>query len=368
MESVAMAGVTSAITYLIGKRPAAPQAVNVLFGNDPYLKRAVLNRLCEAILPEEDAEFSLTKIEASTAAWRDVADALATGSLFSAGRRLVLLEDADEFVSEFRADLEDHAKANATDGVLVLTAKVWKKTTRLYKQLDKTGLQIDCGQPKPAELVKWLQHRAKHLKGLKLSSDSAREMIEIVGCETGLLDQELEKLMLTADPDAPPTPAEVQKQIGGWRTEKVWDMLDAACDGKIADAIKQLERLIYSGEHPIAILGQVAFPLRRFALATTIYRKAERERSRISLGSALKQAGVQHYFLSAAERRLKRLGRHRAGALHRWLLEADMAMKGVSSQPDRARIVLEQLLTRIAVSQQVKLDPSPEMPQLSRFG
>jgi len=363
-----VAKVTSAISYLIGKRPPPPQAVNVLFGNDFYLKQLALTRVREAILPEEDAEFSMTRIDSTAATWRDVGDALATGSLFGTSRRLVLIEDADSFVSEFRSDLEEHARANATDGVLVLTAKVWTKTTRLYKQLEKTGLQIDCGQPKPAELVKWLQHRAEDGKEIKLTVDSARAMVEIVGAEVGLLDQELEKLLLTAEPNSSPTPAEIQKRIGGWRTEKVWDMLDAACDGKAAEAMKQLERLIYAGEHPIAILGQIAVPLRRFAVATTIYRTAERERRRISLGAALEQAGVHRFYVADAERRLKRLGRVRAAALLRWLLEADMAMKGASSQADRARIVLEKLLTRIAVTREVKIDSLPAMPQMSRLG
>ena len=363
-----MARTASAITYLIGKRPAAPQAVNVLFGNEPYLKKAVLSRLTGIVLPDKDAEFSRTRIDASTGTWRDVADALATGSLFGGGKRLVTLEDADDFVKEFRISLENHAKEVATDGVLILTVKTWQKSTRIYKELDKTGLQIDCNQPKPADLVKWLQYRAARLSGLQLPSDSAREMIEIVGCEMGLLDQELEKLTLTFSTDTPPTPADIQKRVGGWRTKKVWDMLDAACDGNAVDAMKQLERLIYSGEHPIAVLGQIAFPLRKFALATSIYRAAEKERRRISLSAALERAGVQRYYLSDAERRLKRLGRDRAAALYRWLLEADMAMKGVSSRSDRARIVLEQLITRIAVPRSVSLDSRPEMPKLSRSG
>jgi DNA polymerase-3 subunit delta len=45
-----------------------------------------------------------------------------------------------------------------------------------------------------------------------------------------------------------------------------------------------------------------------------------------------------------AERQLKQLGRDRAGKLYQWLLEADLAMKGTHSQPDRARFVLEQLI------------------------
>ena len=42
------------------------------------------------------------------------------------------------------------------------------------------------------------------------------------------------------------------------------------------------------------------------------------------------------------------LGRERAGRLLGWLLEADLALKGASSSPPRARLVLEQLIVRLS--------------------
>ena len=361
-----MARTTSAIKYLTGKRPPAPQGVNVVFGGDSYLKKMVLARLTHLILPGDDAEFSLTRIDVEKETWADVLDTLSTQSLFGDGKRLVILEDADDFVKQNRSLIENYAKAIATAGILVLTVNTWSKSTRLYKELEKTGLQVDCSIPKPAELVSWLQHRANESGDFKLPSDSAREMIDLLGCESGLLDQELKKMMLTIDSETPLTPAEIQNRIGGWRTKKVWDMLDAACDGNVAEAMKQLERLIYAGEHPIAILGQVAFPLRKFSLAASIYRSAEKEHKKIPLSAALERAGVQRYFLADSERRLKRLGRDRAAAIYRWLLDADLAMKGESSRADRARIVLERLIVRIAVPRSVPLSTYPEMPRVSR--
>jgi len=82
----------------------------------------------------------------------------------------------------------------------------------------------------------------------------------------------------------------------------------------------------------------------------------------------LEATGVQHYFLQKAERRLKRLGRHRASDLYRWLLDADLAMKGRSSVLPRARLVLEQLLVRIAVRSDVFVGPSPAMAIRKRSG
>ena len=363
-----MANTTSAIDYLTAKHPPTAQLVNVLFGDEPYLIRSVLQAFKETCLSGDDADFGLTQIDCAEATWRDAIDALATRQLFGTGGRLVILEDADDFVSKYRSKVEDYAKAPTTDGVLVLTVKTWQKNTRLYKQNDKTGLQIDCRKPSEDQLVTWLCKGANRRFGFDLPAESAREMVEIIGCEVGLLEQELKKLALVTDTKTPLTPTQIRERIGGWRTKKVWDMLEAACDGDASEAIRQLQRLIHAGQHPVGILAQIAASLRRFSLATQIYRRAERERRRISLRSALEAAGVGRFFLHDAERRLKRLGRQRASDLYRWLLDADLAMKGRSSVLPRARLVLEQLLVRIAVRGDVFVGPSPTMAIRKRSG
>jgi hypothetical protein len=52
--------------------------------------------------------------------------------------------------------------------------------------------------------------------------------------------------------------------------------------------------------------------------------------------------------MSKNESQLRRLGRQRARKLFQWVLDADLALKGPSSQPARARIALEQLIARLA--------------------
>jgi DNA polymerase-3 subunit delta len=76
------------------------------------------------------------------------------------------------------------------------------------------------------------------------------------------------------------------------------------------------------------------------------------------LAQALQLAGVPNWpaILEKTERQLKQLGRERAGRLYRWLLEADLALKGSHSAPQRARLVLELLLLRL--SSQLTLDAS----------
>ena len=126
-------------------------------------------------------------------------------------------------------------------------------------------------------------------------------------------------------------------------------MIDAAAAGDAKAALVQLDRLILAGENPIGLLAQMASPLRRLAAATRIVRNAQAEGRRPQLRQALEEAGVSKWpkAMDKAESQLRQLGARRAAKLYNWLLEADLALKGTSSSPDRARLMLEQLIVRM---------------------
>ena len=67
---------------------------------------------------------------------------------------------------------------------------------------------------------------------------------------------------------------------------------------------------------------------------------------RIGVGQALEQAGVRPFVVRKAEGQLKRLTRQRGRQLYRWLLEADLDLKGDSQMPPR--LILERLILRLA--------------------
>jgi DNA polymerase-3 subunit delta len=126
-------------------------------------------------------------------------------------------------------------------------------------------------------------------------------------------------------------------------------MLDTALDGDAGGAMLHLERLLAAGEQPIAVLGQISASLRRLAAATRLVLQAEAAGRKIALPEALERAGLRPFLLSKAERQLRRLGRHRGARLYRWLLEADLDLKGASAVPPR--LILERLIVRLGAAQ-----------------
>ncbi|HEX4132860.1 MAG TPA: DNA polymerase III subunit delta [Pirellulales bacterium] len=340
-----MTRVLTAIDFLEAAAPATVPAVCVAFGDEPFFRRLVIARLQELVLGGDEFARSVLDADAEP---RDVFDELSTGSLFGGGPRLVIVEDADDFVSKHRTALEDYLRRPKHHGVLVLDVRSWPSNTKLYKAVAADGLATDCSAPQQAALTKWLVGRARAAHGAKLERPAAETLVDIVGPEVGLLDQELAKLAAMAGPQAPITAESVQRHVGSWRTQTTWEMLDAALAGDAATALAQLDRLLLSGEEPIALLGQIGSTLRRFAAAARMIEQAEADRRRPNLRAALEAAGFKPFIVAKAEGQLKQLGRQRAGRLYRWLLEADLALKGHSSQRWRARVELERLVARLS--------------------
>jgi len=340
-------GTIHAIDYLEAAQDKwRPGPVCALFGDEAFLKRHVLRRLRKAVVGEGEGDLSLAAFEGASAALPDVLAELATLALFGSGKRLVIVEEADSFVTRYRSELEAYVARPKSSGVLVLDVASWPANTRLFKAVASVGLQVECTAPTGAKLNRWLCAWAKGAHGVRLAGDVAEQLVDMVGPELGLLDQELAKLALSVGVEGEITSDLVARLVGTWRAKTAWEMLDAALDGDAPKALTQLDRLILSGEHPIAILAQISSTLRRFAAATRLVLAAEAAGRRVTPRSALEQAGVKPFVLERAERRLRRLGRHRGAALYRWLVQADLGLKGESALP--ARTVLEQLLVRLS--------------------
>jgi DNA polymerase-3 subunit delta len=354
-----MPGTVHAFDYLDAPGKYPPPAVCVVFGDEAFLKSLVLKELRNQILEDTDTPFAT--FDGDQAEWRDVVDELSTISLFGGGGpRLAVIDQADDFVKKYRDRLESYVEKPRSSGILALSLDSWASNTRLYKSVEKTGLQIDCRAPRRTarskdvdqrKVIGWISRWSETRHGAKLSAPAGQLLLDLIGVEFGRLDQELAKLALFVKPGESIKPELVHDVVGGWKTKTVWELMDSACAGDAAEALVQLDHALQSGEAPQALFGQISWSLRRFAAATRIYEQAERSGRRVPLSKALLQAGFRQWpkdAISKAEGQLKQLGRDRAGQIYQWLLEADLGLKGSHSLPHRARFVLERLILRLA--------------------
>ena len=98
-----------------------PVGVCVLHGSERFLKTLAMKHLTGADA-EDSAELSVTKFDATNSKWADIYDELSTRSLFGGdGIRIVIVDDADKFVSENRDRLEKFAEGQGAVSYTHLT-------------------------------------------------------------------------------------------------------------------------------------------------------------------------------------------------------------------------------------------------------
>lgn len=330
-----------------------PAPVIVLFGDEHFLIHKSLERWRELILGHEEGEFSERRFDGRSANWNQVKDELATRSMFGASQRVVIIDPAEDFIKNHRAQLEQYVAAPKPTAVLLLLTNTWQSNTKLAKAVDNAGIAVECKAPAKAKFPLWLGKWSEKQYGKKIERQAVLLLLELVGPELGLLDQELNKLAAYAGEHQRITEAMVSQLVGGWRTRTTWEMLDAATAGDAAKALHQLDRLLAAGEQPIGILAQISYVLRRYAAAGWLIVRSEKQGKKLPVTSALQQVGIRSFALEKSKQQLARLGRVRAAQLYRWLVDTDSGLKGDSALPPR--VVLEKLLVQIAA-------PHPQQP------
>ena len=322
-------------------------SVLVLFGSERFFRAEILKRIPGA--SGEDADLSLSRFNGPDAEFLTVATDLKTVSMFGE-QRVVLIEDAEEFVTANRSALEKLVTSSGRRSLLILDVDSWPKNTKLFKLVAQHGLAIECNKLEGASLLKWMQALAKDDYGKQLDRETASLILELAGDGLTLLQQEIGKLAALVGDASAITRDDVTKVVGGWKLETTWEMLDAVRDDRLSDAIQSLDKLMAAGDPPQKILGGLVYMFRKFA------ETAERMRPKsMTLPEALRASGVftrredadkGKDNVKSGEAYLKRLGFDKAIRILPLLVEADSDMKG-GSRVD-PRLLLERLFVRLA--------------------
>ncbi|REJ87934.1 MAG: DNA polymerase III subunit delta [Planctomycetota bacterium] len=314
--------------------------VIVVHGDEPQLKTAVRDATRRCVLGEDpEDEVSLTRFDPDGLEWRTVRDELMTLSMFS-HRRLVVVDGADEFISEHRPSLEAYVESPSSRSVLLLDVKTWRKNTRLAKRLADGGLVVECTELTGARLQNWIVDQCRNVHGKQIARNAAVLIPELAGTGLTSLTQEIAKLAAYLGDRPKIEVDDVRALVGGWRAETTWKMTDAVRDGQPAEALAALAKLLAAGEAPQRLLGGINYVFRKYAKATELSRQGG------SLHNALRSAGVFPRDIDSSERYLRRIGRARAEHILAFLLAADAALKGGSRLGNRLQ--LEQLLLRLS--------------------
>jgi DNA polymerase III subunit delta len=329
-----------AVDFLRHPEETELKPIYAVFGDESFLRQQAIEAISRIALGGDGDDLAITRFPGDKTSLANVLDEARTLP-FLAPRRVVVVEDADPFVSAHRQDLERYADHTSATGVLVLSVKTWPMTTKLAKRVEVVGLSIECTTPSESTLSSWLIALAR-ARGVKLEQSAAQLMVELVGPEPGLLSSEVEKLSVYVGDQKVIRDEDVARMVGAGRVQEIWKILDAATTGQGGRALVDLDRLIASGEHPVGLLAAMTFSLRKIHYAGML------RRARRNLADACREAGL--FKFAMVEKQHAHLGPTRVSRLPEMLLKADLDLKGSSQLPDR--VVLERLIVQLASPRQ----------------
>jgi DNA polymerase-3 subunit delta len=320
-------------------KPASDfKPIYVVAGKDEFLVAQQCQALLDKLIDPSQRQTDLLNVDTDKMTLTDIFDELRTMSFFS-GRRVVLIRNADDFISANREKLEEYFDNPFGPGILIFTVSSWPSNTKLYKKLSSVGEFINVAELKDWQLVQLAISRAAKC-GKTMPKAVAEMLVELVGDEPGRLSSEVDKLVTFADSQKTITAAHVEALIGHNRLYNAFAVIDAMTAGSTGTAIERLRMMFASDKSTeYTVVGAFAYQFRRMFSAKVMLEKGAAS-SYVAGKLRIWGNHTDSFF-----EQLSRMTLVQIGSLLEQLAQVDYSIKtGRSTAP----IAMEQLVLRFA--------------------
>jgi DNA polymerase III subunit delta len=314
------------------------ELVFVIAGDEPTTVNARCTELVDRLITPEEKATGLLVADADKITITELLDELRTLP-FLTKKRIVVLRNADKFISANRETLERYFEHPCPTGVLVITAKEWSGNTRLAKKLPDVGSLMKVEAPKGAEIRRRLISYAQDAYSKRLEYSAAELLVELAGDDLTRLYTEIDKLATYAANEKTITTAHVESLVGYNRLFNAFAIIDCCLQRKPGPAIEHLRKMFEDDKNAeYTTVGAFAFHFRKLFNAKKMMQEGLNE---------YEIAGKARIFYNkeAQFALLKRLSLKQIGDQIQQLAETDYAIKRGQAQP---RIAIEQFVLKMA--------------------
>jgi len=254
--------------------------IYVIHGKDRRMIIDKLDEVLDEVLQDCDRQVSLSTYDGDLVLLPEVLDGLRTMPFLSP-RRVIVIKDADDFISEHRRNLEKYLENPSPTGVLVLIAQSFPKTTRLTKRALSIGMVHSYDSVKPRALPGYVANYARKKYNLRLNNPTAELLVQLAGEDTGLLCGEVDKLATyVSDPKnkrTEITSEDVEALVGHNRHYSVFNVIDAMTVGDASQALNQLDTMLRQDrDAQFKSVGAFAWHFRRLYQAKLLQQQGVR--------------------------------------------------------------------------------------------
>lgn len=169
---------------------------------------------------------------------------------FFSRKRVICIQNLHELNKAAQAQLEELIAHPSADLTFVLTSESWNRGTKFYKNAEKQGVILDIPEEKPWEKERtvrgWLMERVQK-EGYQIRPDAAQLMLQQLGTNATLLEQELQKLFAYTVADKIITVSAVTAICDVVNTQNIWQLGDAVLKRDGAGALGVAKALMADG-------------------------------------------------------------------------------------------------------------------------
>ena len=318
--------------------PHCHELIYVIAGKDESLVGAKRRQLLDELLEPSQRTTGLFDTEAGSVTASEILDDLRTLP-FLTDKRVVLVRDADDFVSRNRPLLERYFDNPCPTGRLILVVRTWNSSTKLAKKLPKVGKLISVTQPSRRELPQRVIDYANDAHDKRIAYATALLLIELTGDDLTRLYSEIDKLALYADADKVIAPRHIEALIGHNRLFNAFAVIDAVIARNPGVAVERLRGMFAQDKSAeYTVVGAFAFHFRRMFNAKVLLDKGT---PRKQIEGRLRIWGdTNGFFAQLRQRSLKQIGQYL-----QQLAETDYAIKTGRA---KAKVAMEQLVLKLA--------------------
>ncbi|MFQ3670690.1 MAG: DNA polymerase III subunit delta [Verrucomicrobiia bacterium] len=267
----------------------------LIFGSDEFRVAERAREVLEAVAPEdpmnlEEVDGQVFLVDQAVAQVEKVREALLTLPFFG-GRKVVHFKnvtftgDSREGRSEavqgaLERLLETLRRCPVGEVQLVVSALAWDRRRTFAKQLEAMAHTerfdlVDLGKRGGEQVVAAEVERALGSMGLTAEPAAVGRLVALVGNETRTLYAEVEKLAVYLHPSNLVTEEAVREIVAWTREMVVWDLCDAAGEGRTREALGLLRQLLAQGENEMGLLAALSNHFRLMACCRVLAEAGE---------------------------------------------------------------------------------------------
>jgi DNA polymerase-3 subunit delta len=305
----------------IKKRKFKP--VYYFFGEDAYNLSFTLHTLEESFKSILKSDFDKETIYSEDKSISEILG-LATSFPFGSEKKLIMVKEAEKIRD--KKPLKEYAASPTEFTVIVFfhNGSITNLNSEPYKTLYNNNFLFEAKELKGKNLIDWIINEADS-KGKNLSEENAQVMIDIVGENRNMLEDQLEKICVFISKGKEISIESIQKVSSELKQFNIFDLQNAI---GLKDKVKSLTvayNLLDNGAEPTFIIAMLT---RYF---TGLSKITELRSKNVPDMEAARIVGTHHFYYPGYIKARKLFSDQKLVEVFRSLLKADVSVKTTSA-------------------------------------